>query len=102
MNIDDTQIEKLSELAKIELSPEEKKAIPGKISAVLKFVEQLNTLDTDGVEETSQVTGLTNVVRADEDTYTFEKDDMIASMPKTDENGSLVVHAVFSGDSPSN
>jgi len=36
------------------------------LSAVLDYVEQLNEVETEGVPETTQVTGLANVFRADE------------------------------------
>jgi len=101
MKINSQEIERLAKLSKIELSQEEKQKFPGELSAILEYVELLNEVNTDEVEETSQVTGLTNVTREDDDNYTFEKSDMIASMPDTNEEGELKVHAVFTGDSPS-
>lgn len=56
----------LARLAKITLTPEQAARMQQEISQILGFVEQLNKLDTTGVEPTYQVTGLTNVTRPDE------------------------------------
>jgi aspartyl-tRNA(Asn)/glutamyl-tRNA(Gln) amidotransferase subunit C len=57
---------KLAHLARLELSEEEIAEFRGELSEILGFVEKLNELDTDGLEPTHQVTGLTNVWREDE------------------------------------
>lgn len=101
MKIDQKEIERLAKLSKIALSDEEKERFQQELSAILEYVEQLNEVKADDVEETNQVTGLTNVTREDTENYTFEKQEMIANMPDTDEHGALKVHAVFTGDSPS-
>ena len=41
------------------------------------------------------------VLRTDIADYTFEKSDMVSTMPEVDENGALKVRAVFTEDSPS-
>lgn len=55
----------IAELARIELADQEKEKFSGQLSEILNYVEQLNKVNTDGVEETSQVTGLANVYRED-------------------------------------
>lgn len=102
MQFTDEQIEHLAGLCKIELKEAEKQSLQKDLNAIIGFVEQLNQLHTEGVPETSQITGLENVLRADEDNYTFEKSDMLATMPDVDQDGYLRVHAVFTEDSPSN
>lgn len=59
------EIEKISQLARIELSDKEKQLYSAQLSEILRFVEKLGEVDTDGVTETSQVTGLENVYRND-------------------------------------
>lgn len=56
---------KLARLARISLSDEEVDAFAQEFTAILKYVEQLNAVNTDGLEPTNQVTGLTNVTRDD-------------------------------------
>ncbi len=102
MKITPEELDTLAKLAKLELSGDERKALQKDLSAILDFVEQLNELDTRDVPPTSQVTGLQNVVRSDEVNYDFAKEDMLATMPETDDAGHLRVHAVFKDGSPSN
>lgn len=65
MKLSKTEVEKIAKLARIELSEKEKEKFSGQLSEILNYVEQLNKVKTDEVEETSQVTGLTNVYRED-------------------------------------
>lgn len=102
MEITTETVKKLGQLAKIELQEEEIESLQKDLSGILGFVAQLEEVDTTGVEPTSQVTDLENVTRDDTENYTFEKSDMIATMPDVDQQGNLRVHAVFTGDSPSN
>lgn len=60
------QIEQIATLARLDLTPEEKERYAKQLSAVLAYVELLNEVDTTGVAETCQVTGLEDVVRSDE------------------------------------
>lgn len=59
------QVEKIANLARIELSEKEKELYSEQLSEILGFVEKLNGIDTEGVAKTSQVTGLENVYRED-------------------------------------
>lgn len=57
---------RLAGLSNLQLSDDEIDSLTVDIANILKYVEQLNELDTDGVEPTYQVTGLTNINRSDE------------------------------------
>lgn len=57
---------KLARLSRLRLTEEEIDQFQGEISEILGYVEQLSEVDTSGLEPTSQVTGLTNVMRKDE------------------------------------
>lgn len=59
------QVEDIARLARIELTQKEKELYSEQLSDILKFVEKLEAVDTNGVAETSQVTGLENVFRED-------------------------------------
>ncbi len=59
------EVIKLSQLARIELTEAEVEKFQKELSAVLDYVEELKKVDTDGLEEISQVTGLVNVQRED-------------------------------------
>lgn len=56
----------VAKLAKLTLTPQEVKKFQKQLSDIIDYVNQLNELDTAGVEPTDQVTGLENVFRKDE------------------------------------
>lgn len=73
---------KLARLARIELTDEEVEEFAGEFSAILEYVEQLQTIDVAGLEPTSQVTGLTNVTREDEEIdYGYSPKDLLKNIP---------------------
>jgi len=88
------EVKKISELARIELSPAEEKRFAETISAVLDYMKILNEVDTSDVEPTHQVMGLANVLRADTVTVCAHHEELIRQMPQV-ENKELVVPAVF-------
>lgn len=57
---------KLAKLARLHLTEEEIAKFGNEISAILKYVEQLQSVDLSEYEPTYQVTGLKNVMREDE------------------------------------
>lgn len=64
------QVEHLAKLAHLEISPEQKQQFAAQLSDVLQYVEQINRLKTERIAVTSTITGLTNVLRSDEDSAT--------------------------------
>lgn len=59
------QVQRVADLARIELTESEKEKYADDLSAVLGYIEQLNEVNTEGIPVTSQVTGLVNVTRED-------------------------------------
>ncbi|MBI2411527.1 MAG: Asp-tRNA(Asn)/Glu-tRNA(Gln) amidotransferase subunit GatC [Candidatus Kerfeldbacteria bacterium] len=101
MKLNRLQVTHIAQLSKMALSAQEIDTMEEELNAILHLVDTLNAVSTEGVEPMSQVTGITNVLRTDEDRYTFERSDMLQTMPAVDQDGFLKVHAVFTGDSPS-
>lgn len=90
------QIQQIATLARLELSEKEKAMYAEQLSVVLDYIEMLNEVDTSGVEETCQVTGLEDVVREDKVQEASEeiKQKLINSFPE--KMGKLLkVKAVF-------
>lgn len=89
-------IEKIASLARLSLSDKEKAVYAEQLSVVFGYVDMLNEVSTDGVNETCQVTGLTDVVRDDvavpSDAVIREK--MIEQFP-VKQGSFLKVKAVF-------
>ena len=75
---------KLARLARLSLTDEEVEAFRLELSKVLEYVAMLNDVDVSGLEPTSQVTGLKNVMRDDEVVdYGVSADDLMRLPPKT-------------------
>lgn len=64
--ITEDEIQHVADLARIEISAEEKKKYASEMSAVLGYIDLLNEVKTDNITPTTQVTGLVNVVRGDD------------------------------------
>ena len=50
MPITESDIEKIAELAHLEITPEERRAFTPQIAEIVAYVEQLNELDTSQIE----------------------------------------------------
>ena len=80
-------VKKLADLSKIALSESELEQYKKEIESILAFVEQLNEIDTEGVEETSQVTGLENATRQDAiHDYGVTPEALLANTPAVEKN----------------
>ncbi|MFA7254927.1 MAG: Asp-tRNA(Asn)/Glu-tRNA(Gln) amidotransferase subunit GatC [Candidatus Omnitrophota bacterium] len=59
-------IDRVAELARLNLKAEEKKKLEKDLGAILDYVKKLDKLDTSKVEPTSHVLNMENVFRPDE------------------------------------
>ena len=59
------EVKKIAELARIKLTAEEIEKYTSQFESIFGYMEILNEVDTEGVESTSQVTGLQDVMRDD-------------------------------------
>lgn len=66
MDISNEMVDKLSDLAKLEFTTEEKERLKNDLSRITGFFEKLNELDTDNVEPLIFMTDEVNVLRNDE------------------------------------
>jgi len=93
--LDISQIEHIAKLSKLELTEEEKELYSQQLSSVLEYVEQLQEIDTENVEPTANVTGLSNVWREDKIEKSDVKHSDIAQNAPEFKDGSFVVPGVF-------
>ncbi len=77
-------IEKIAELARLNLKPEEKKKLEKDLESILAYVEKLKTLDTSQVEPTSHVLNIENVFRKDEVKPAQVRDEALKHAPLVD------------------
>ena len=85
--IDETTMENVLILAKLELSGEEREAAKRDMSRMLDYVDKLNELDTEGVEPMSHVFPVNNVFREDVVTNGDGSVDTLANAPVKKDGG---------------
>lgn len=91
-------VKHIAKLARLKLSDDEIGKFSGQLSDILKYVEQLEEVDTDGVEETSQVTGLQNVTQSDDIEKKCSGDELLACSPLPKERKQIRVKPVIKND----
>ena len=64
--IDREQVLHVARLARLRLTDEEVERMAGELSGILEHVDRIGELDLEGVEPTSHVVALENVLRPDE------------------------------------
>lgn len=67
------EVERIAQLARIELSEKDTEKYQKELSGILDYIEVLNKADTSAIDPTAQVTGLLNV---------YEEDEKISSLPR--------------------
>jgi len=75
-------IEKVARLARLELSEEEKETYGNQLEQILTYMEQLNQLDTAGVEPTSHAIPIQNAFREDEMKPSFPQEEVLGIGPE--------------------
>jgi aspartyl-tRNA(Asn)/glutamyl-tRNA(Gln) amidotransferase subunit C len=86
MKLSKDEVKKIAQLSSLELSDEEVELYSTQLSDVLDYMDQLNEVNTDGVEETSQVTGLENVYRKDIVEQCELQEELVNAAPEHDDN----------------
>ncbi len=84
MALSKQEVEKIGKLAHIALTDEEKEHFGGEISNILKWVEQLAEVNTDGVEQMTSVADLQLPRRKDEVTDGHVRDKVLANAPDSE------------------
>jgi aspartyl-tRNA(Asn)/glutamyl-tRNA(Gln) amidotransferase subunit C len=75
---------KLAQLSRLRLTKDEVAKYKKDLTAIMSYVERLQNVDISDLSPTSQVTGLTNVVRDDvEIDYGTSADELLVNAPKT-------------------
>ncbi len=82
MSIDNATVTKIASLAHIRVEEHEKPKYAAQLGGLIKWIEQLNTVNTDGVEPLASVTDVTLPVRADVITDGDKQADILANAPE--------------------
>ena len=71
----------MARLARLKLSDDEVERMSGELSGILDHVERISELDLDGVEPTSHVIELENVLRPDEPRPSWPREKVLEPAP---------------------
>ena len=80
-----SQVRRVAELARLDLASGEEELLTGQLNAILAYMDQLGEVDTAGVEPTSHVLPLTNVMRDDVVHGCLSTAEALANAPSADQ-----------------
>lgn len=83
--IERDQVLHVARLARLRLSEEEVERMVGELSGILDHVDRIGNLDLEGVEPTSHVVELENVLRADEPRPSLRREVALSQAPDPSE-----------------
>ena len=94
MSITHEHVKRVAQLAQLEISADENEAIRAQLDDILGLIEQLQAVDTHGVEPMAHVLDLGQRLRPDIVTESNRHEDFLAIAPQT-EAGLFIVPKVI-------
>ena len=88
------EVLKLAKLSKLSLSDDQLEKFRSELESLLTYVDQLQSVDTEGLQPTNQVTGLTNVMREDIVVENVSQKELLKNAPATQDD-LIKVHRVL-------
>ena len=80
------EVEHVAKLARLELTEEEKVKFSKQLGDILEYAQQMNEIDTEGVEPMSHAIPIVNVMREDKVVHEVSREELMANAPLK-ENG---------------
>tara|TARA_B100000925_G_C21722661_1_gene351590 strand:+ start:41 stop:352 length:312 start_codon:yes stop_codon:yes gene_type:complete len=80
------EVEKIASLARLSLSEKELESRTNDMNNILNYMDSLNEINTDGVEELLNVHDMNNSLREDEYSNSISKKDVLKNSPSKNEN----------------
>ena len=81
------QVLHVARLARLRLGEDEIELMSSELSKILDHIEKIEELDLEGVEPTSHVVALENVLRADEPRESYPREQVLAPAPDPADDG---------------
>jgi aspartyl-tRNA(Asn)/glutamyl-tRNA(Gln) amidotransferase subunit C len=94
MSLSDDQIRRLARLARIALQPVETREVADRLNRILTLIDQMQAVDTAGIEPMSHALDVVQRLRPDEVTETDRREDFQAVAPAV-EGGLYLVPKVL-------
>jgi aspartyl-tRNA(Asn)/glutamyl-tRNA(Gln) amidotransferase subunit C len=85
--IDRDQVLHVARLARLRLTDEEVERMSSELSTILDHIEKINELELEGVEPTSHVVEIENVLRPDEPRESWPRERMLELAPDAADGG---------------
>ncbi|MHC0038319.1 Asp-tRNA(Asn)/Glu-tRNA(Gln) amidotransferase subunit GatC [Pseudoneobacillus sp. C159] len=92
--ISQDEVKHVAHLARLAISEEEVEIFTNQLDAIITFAEQLNELNTDGVEPTSHVLDIKNVLREDKAEQGVPREEVLKNAPEH-QNGQFKVPSIL-------
>ena len=79
--IETKDVEHVAKLARLEITEDEKPKFARQLGDILKYVEMMNEVDTEGVEPMSHSIDFSNVMREDVKQYEQTREELMSNAP---------------------
>ena len=90
MSITPEEVTHIARLSRLKTGPEEAQSYAGQLTQIMDLVEQMNRIDTDGIEPMSHPQDVALRLRADEITKSNHREEFQAIAPDCEEGLYLV------------
>ena len=84
--ISEQEVKKIAELSRLSLSNDELKKRTEDMNNILNYMDTLNEIDTDNVEELYNVNDMSNPLRDDTFEKSLEKKDVLKNSPSSNDD----------------
>lgn len=82
MKLTQDQVKHIAKLANLKITSEEEEKYSGQLSKILDYIEQLNSVDTGGVESIFNVSRSFNKFRTDETSASLQQEAAVSNASK--------------------
>ncbi len=82
MSLDAAAVARIARLARIRVTDDEKTSLAAELSQVMDWIDELQSVDTEGVEPLTSVVGARLKTRADVVTLNVTRDEVLANAPE--------------------
>lgn len=94
MKLTKQQVKYVAKLANLPISEKEEELYGPQLSKILEYIDQLNSVDTTGVEPTFNVSTISNIMRTDEVISSLSHQEATANA-KLSRDGYFITKGVF-------
>ena len=81
MSLSADEVRKVAELARLDMSDTDVETMTGQLNAIIDYINELQQVDTAGIEPMAHALDLHDVFRADESRPSLSADEALANAP---------------------